>query len=210
MNMTTRRGFLLIGSIVSLLIFVQPAVAQTPTPTGTRGGRFGERIPTIQQRFTDKITRVQERIGERTQKLVERIKQRALKIIERFRHVIERLRRHARKIRELADRLAAERGVSIAPVITHLELAEEKIASAESKLGELEAAANAIDPATTTPATAVESIYGKFKGIHEDLVSARQHLLEALRTLNELRVSSRPTRTPRVTTIPTTIPTVAP
>lgn len=204
------KGLLLIGSISSLLVLASPAAAQDLTPTGTRGNRFGERIPTIQQRATDKITRFQERINERQQQLSRRIKERVLRVVQRLRNVIERLRRHVAKIRELAQRLATERGVSVASVESLLSSAEGKINSAESKLNELEAAANAIDPSTTPPASAIEALYGKFKDIHQDLMDARKFLYDAVRTLNELRVSSRPTRTPRVTATPTTIPTVSP
>lgn len=210
MQKTSSKGFLLIGSLSTLLILARPAVAQDLTPTGTRGGRFGERIPTIQQRFTDKISRFQERIDEKKQKLTERIKQRVLKVIERLRHVIERLRRHLAKIRELAARLAAERGISVASVESLLTSAESKIASAETKLNELEQAANAIDPSTTPPTSVIDAIYEKFRSIHQEVMDARKFLFDAIRTLNELRVSSRPTRTPRATIAPTAIPTVSP
>lgn len=210
MKTTFGKGLLLIGSIASVLFIAGPASAQDLTPTGTRGGRFGERIPTIQQRFTDRITRFQERISERQQQLSRRIKERVLRVVQRLRNVIERLRRHIAKIRELAARLATERGVSVSSVESLLSSAKGKINHAESTLNELEAAANAIDPSTTPPATAGESLYGKFKGIHEDLIAARQQLFEALRTLNELRVSTRPTRLPRATGVPTSVPTLVP
>lgn len=210
MRKTVCKGFLLIGSLSTLLVLARPAAAQDLTPTGTRGGRFGNQFPTIQQRATDKITRFQERINERQQQLSRRIKERVLRVVQRLRNVIERLRRHIEKIRELAARLATERGVSVSSVESLLSSAEGKINSAESTLNELETAANAIDPSTTPPSTAVESLSGKFKEIHEDLIAARQHLFAALRTLNELRVSTRPTRPPRATGVPTSVPTLAP
>ena len=210
MKMATGKGLFLIGALFSLLMFVGSASAQGVTPTGTSPRRFGSQLPTVQQRATDKITRFQERISEQKQKLVERIKERVRRVIERLRHVIERLRRHLAKIRELASRLAAERGVSVASVESLLLSAEGKISSAESALNELESAANAIDPQTTPPASVIESLYGEFKDIHQDLMDARKLLYDAIRTLNELRVSSRPTRNPRVTIAPTAIPTVSP
>lgn len=196
MKTTIGKGLLLIGSVSSLLVLTRPAAAQDLTPTGTRGGRFGERIPTIQQRATDKITRFQERINERQQQLSRRIKERVLKLIQRLRNVVERLRRHLAKIRELAVRLAAERGISVASVESLLISAEAEIASAESKLNELESEVNAIDPSTMPPSSVIDAIYEKFRSIHQDLMDARKFLYDAVRTLNELRVSSRPTRVP--------------
>lgn len=210
MKTTIGKGFLLIGSLSMLLVLARPAVAQDLTPTGTRGGRFGERIPTVQQRFTDKITRFQERINERQQQLSRRIKERVLRVVQRLRNVIERLRQHIEKIRELAARLAAERGVSVASVESLLTSAQGEITSAETKLNELEREVNAFDPSTTPPGSVIDALYEKFRSAHQDLTDARKFLYDAIRTLNELRVSSRPTRTPRVTIAPTTIPTVSP
>lgn len=191
-----------VGFVLVFLVLTGPAAAQDLTPTGVGRGRFGGQIPTIQQRFTDRITRFQERISERQQQLSRRIKERLLRVIERLRNVIERLRRHLAKIRELAARLGSERGVSVASVESLLTSAEGEISSAEANLNELEAAVNAIDPSTTPPASLLESLYGKFREAHQDLMDARGFLRDAIRTLNELRVSSRPTRVPRATTTP--------
>lgn len=210
MRKTVCKGFLLIGSLSTLLVLARPAAAQDLTPTGTRGGRFGNQFPTIQQRATDKITRFQERINERQQQLSRRIKERVLRVVQRLRNVIERLRRHIAKIRELAVRLAAERGISVASVESLLTSAEAEIASAESKLNELEREVNAFDPSTMPPSSVIDAIYEKFRSIHQDLLDARKFLYDAIRTLNELRVSSRPTRAPRATITPTAVPTVSP
>lgn len=200
------KKFTLFGAaLAALLISGMPVAAQEVTPTdnssvpGTGGlRRLPSRFPTIKAR----ITEFKQRVDERRQQLVERIKHRAQKVVERLRNVIERLRRHVNRLREAAQRLATERGVSVAAVESLLQSAEGKIASAETKLNELAAAVEAIDPSTSTLPSAIDALYGKFRSIHEDLMGARGFLFDALRTLNELRVSSRPTRPPFATGAP--------